>query len=92
MLTPRIMLILLGGTNMTDSTDRNRDLPDLIVNLQRASQPPAPVTALQLYLYKSASDSAVFSDSVAATPSGPHYYASPSGGQDKIICGFWTAS
>jgi hypothetical protein len=80
---------------MAETTDRNIDLPDLIVNLQRASQAAAPSTALQLYIYKpvpATPDVAVFSDTVTATPSGPHYYASPTGGQDKIVCGFWTAS
>lgn len=62
---------------MTESTDRNFDLPDMIVSLQRASQPAAPSAALQLYLYKSVTESAIFSDSVTATPSGNDYYWSP---------------
>ena len=68
------------------STDRNIDLPDLIVNLQRSSEPATPTAAgLSLYLYKSTSDEATLSGSVTATPSGLYYvWGPPGGGQDVI--------
>lgn len=77
---------------MAISNERNVDMADLIVNLQRSQEAVVPGLGIDLYLYEQVADSVVISESVSATPSGPTYYASPTGGGDAIVAGFWTAS
>jgi hypothetical protein len=75
------------------TAERNRDLPDLIVSLQRSSEPTVPVGQADVARFLGLSETPVLTDLVTITGTGTTYYCSPAGvGHDPIIAGFFTAS
>jgi len=79
---------------MSDTiANRNIDLPDLIVNLQRQNEPVPPNIGVDIFLFQGVTEAGIaFSDSVTKTITGPNYYCVNTGGYDPIICGMWTCS
>ncbi|OBW61103.1 MAG: hypothetical protein A9183_03085 [Dehalococcoides mccartyi] len=74
---------------MTDQ-NRNYDVVDMLVNLQRQDTQLLSNAPIDLYLYKQITElGVVILDSVAATPSGPTYVWGPGGDTIKWSAFTW---
>jgi len=74
--------------------DRTVDLPELIAQTQKETEPPLPPNAQLLPRYLGVADLLdAPTDEVAVDALGPKYYCAPPGdGNDPIKAGFWIVS